>query len=905
MLGLDNSHERLEADVAELRQRLACAEAAKSRAEAALQQSEARFRTFLDYSPCVAFMKDADGRMVYGNAGMERLFPSKDKRFLGKYDHELFPREVAERLRTNDVKVLATRQLMETIELVPDAQGVLRSWLVMKFPVPDETGNVHLGGVAVDITEHRRVETELRQSEEMLRRILETVPGGIVTVGLDGSIRQANKEAQNLLGISWDQMSRRFVQDWEPETLREDGSRCPAADYPVSRCLATGLPQPPTTIGVRHRNGQIAWAVYTAVPITEPQTGEPAGAVVTFLDITERLRMEQAQRESEERMRLALNAGNMVTWGWNIAEDRLDDWSREYRELYGFAADDPATFGAWHARLHPDDRARLQERVRHILETPGDDEWREEFRILHPEPAGRWLFGLGRCFRDDAGRPLRIVGVNYDITERKQVEIRLRESEERFRQMADNIREVFWLVTADLSQLLYVSPAYEAIWGRSCASLYHQPASFLDAVHPDDRVRVEAAVTHREFDGRFEQEYRIVRPDGSVRWVWDRGFGIRDCNGKIYRVAGIAEDISDRKQAEIELHRQNAILQSVLDSMAEGVVVADQKGRIVVANRAAEQLAGVGNEPSDPNEWAKTYGLFLTDGVTPIAADQVPLTRTIRGEAVEAVDLYLNNKWVNVGRWLNVTGRPLRGPDGSHNGGVVVFRDVTERRLSEEKLKDHTLQLQALSHRLLHIQEEERRHLARELHDEVGQALTGLKLMFEREALLKPANSKEAYANAVKLIQDLMVRVRSLSMRLRPTLLDDFGLVTAIRWHARQYTEQTGVHVHLDVLGLHEGDRLPPELEIGSYRIVQETLTNVARHTQVSEVTVQIQRENETLMLEIRDKGPGFHPNDVWDSSGISGMRERASLLGGTLMVQSQPGAGTLVTARFPVSGDG
>jgi len=771
----EKSQEQVAQEIEDLHQRVARAEAATARAEAALQQSEARFQAFLDNSPCVAFLKDPAGRLMYGNAGMERLFSSKDRLFLGRTDYELFPNEIAEKIRENDAKVLATRQPLETIEVVPDSKGTLRSWLVMKFPVPDESGDLLLGGVAVDITEHRRVETELRHSEELQRRIIETVPGGIVTVGLDGSIRQANQEAQNILGLSWHQMSRRFVQDWEPETIWEDGSVCLAADYPVSRCLATGQPQPPTTIGVRHPNGQIAWAIYTAVPITELQTGQPTGAVVTFLDITERLRLEQSHRQGEERMRLALDAGNMVTWEWNFADDRLDNTSRQSLALYGFADDDSVTFESWLARLHPEDRSRLKDRLRNILVTPGDNEWREEFRIIHPQLGERWLFGLGRCIRDDSGRSQRMVGVNYDITERKQV--------------------------------------------------------------------------------------------------------------------------------EIELHQKNAILQSILDSMAEGVVVANENGRILVVNRAADQVGSLGDIQTNPDEWTEHYSVFMTDGVTPFAADQVPLTRTIRGEDVEATDMYLMKKRTGKGRWLNVTGRPLRDKDGSHRGGVVVFRDVTERRLSEEKLKEHALQLQALSHRLLHIQEEERRHLARELHDEVGQALTGLKLLFERESLAKHAHSSEVYANAIKLIQDLMVRVRCLSMHLRPTLLDDFGLVTSLRWHTRQYTEQTGVHVNLDLVGLKEGDRLAPELEIGSYRIVQEALTNVARHTHVNEVIVQVRKENELLLVKIQDQGPGFNPNHSWASSGISGMRERATLLGGTLIVQSRPGAGTQVSARLPVGG--
>ncbi len=185
----------------------------------------------------------------------------------------------------------------------------------------------------------------------------------------------------------------------------------------------------------------------------------------------------------------------------------------------------------------------------------------------------------------------------------------------------------------------------------------------------------------------------------------------------------------------------------------------------------------------------------------------------------------------------------------------------------------------------------------------MGQALTGLKLAIERGALQQPGQPREVLSNAITLIQDLMGRVRTLSMHLRPTLLDDLGLLPALLWHTRQYTEQTGVYVAIDRVNLEANDRLPPEVETAAYRIVQEALTNVARHAQVNEVTLQIGREDDMLLLKVEDKGPGFDPSGFWTSSGISGMRERATLLGGSLTVHSRPGEGTQIVAHLPVGG--
>ena len=157
--------------------------------------------------------------------------------------------------------------------------------------------------------------------------------------------------------------------------------------------------------------------------------------------------------------------------------------------------------------------------------------------------------------RDDAGKVLCHVALKRDITERKRAEEAIRESQDRFRQLAEHIQEVFYISDPELTQIIFISPAYEKVWGRTRKSLYENPRSFLDAIHPDDRERATAAAEKQE-----PAEYRILQPDGSLRWIWDRAFPVRDEKGRIYRFVGIAEDITDRKQAEEALRRSETRL---------------------------------------------------------------------------------------------------------------------------------------------------------------------------------------------------------------------------------------------------------------------------------------------------------------------------------------------------------
>lgn len=225
-----------------------------------------------------------------------------------------------------------------------------------------------------------------------------------------------------------------------------------------------------------------------------------------------------------------------------------------------------------------------------------------------------------------------------------------------------------------------------------------------------------------------------------------------------------------------------------------------------------------------------------------------------------------------------------------------LIEQIAERRRAEKELR-------RLSNRLVEVQESERRSIARELHDEIGQLLTGLKLVIEMAPKVSANQLAGQYQQAQMLVNELMRRVRDLSLDLRPAMLDDLGLLHALLWHFEHYTSQTAIRVSLAHTGI-EGNRFRPEIETAAYRIVQEALTNVARYASVDEAKVSVSADVENLSLQIADKGKGFQvlaALEAGDSSGLAGMRERARLLGGKLMIESLAGTGTVVTAILPL----
>jgi PAS domain S-box-containing protein len=245
--------------------------------------------------------------------------------------------------------------------------------------------------------------------------------------------------------------------------------------------------------------------------------------------------------------------------------------------------------------------------------------------------------------------------------------------------------------------------------------------------------------------------------------------------------------------------------------------------------------------------------------------------------------------------WVEAKSTFMRDRHGKPIGIIGFTRDVTERRRYETQLK-------ALSSSLVEMQEMERRHIARELHDQIGQSLTGIRMLLGMLPEHLPQNAGKIVGEIQTVIDDMVNRVKDLCLELRPSTLDDLGLLPTLLRHFQTYKTQTNLDVHFKQKGLEK--RFDPAIETAVFRIVQEGLTNVARHAKVSEVDVRIVVTKNKVRIQIDDGGRGFAREAVYASgtaSGIVGMRERAALLGGHLSVESAPGIGTRVAAEIPL----
>jgi PAS domain S-box-containing protein len=349
----------------------------------------------------------------------------------------------------------------------------------------------------------------------------------------------------------------------------------------------------------------------------------------------------------------------------------------------------------------------------------------------------------------------------------------------------------------------------------------------------------------------------------------------------------LREHLAERKRAEEDLKRQTEILQTIFDHIPLVICLTDSTAGIKMVNRQWHEMLGwTMEEARNRNILAEFY---------PDPADRQRVLEFIGQASGKWADFKVR---VRDGRILDISWANIRLSDGMSIG---IGQDVTDRKRQEQAREAYASRLQALSRRLVEVQEQERRHLARELHDEIGQTLTGLGMLLRVNDDLCADVVKTRCEQGRGLVGEVLERVRGLSFDLRPAELDQLGLVAALISLFERYTHQTEVRVHFEHHQMNK--RIASEVATTAYRIVQGALTNVARHAGVMDVTVRAWTTAAELSVQIEDGGRGFDRDVVAPSgaSGLVGMQERVELLDGHLSVDAAPGLGTRITAGLPL----
>lgn len=483
--------------------------------------------------------------------------------------------------------------------------------------------------------------------------------------------------------------------------------------------------------------------------------------------------------------------------------------------------------------------------------------------------------------------------------ERHSVADRLRLSDERLRLLGKATDDIVW--DWDLTTgTLWWGEGAAALAGLPPNTLLPDTSSWSSRLHPDDRDRVLAGL-HVVIDGggrSWSDEYRFRRTDGSYAAILDRGYVIRDARGRPLRMVGSMMDVTERTRAHAALAARERQFREAQRVARLGSWEWDPATDTVTWSEEMYRMYGVSPQRFTPTSPAILALIAPGDR----AAVQQSTERCLAEQRPFAYDLRINRADGSV-RILHCRGHAVADPAGRVSRLLGTAQDVTERRHIEERLRDSQRRLRALTARREAILEEERARIAREIHDELGQILTASKLdvAWVRESLPDaPAEIRGRLVELAERLDATVKTVRRITTELRPVVLDQLGLGPAVEWLGRDFTHRTGlacsVRAELD------GHVLPPETATGLFRILQEALTNVARHAGAQTVRVELWAVDQTVCLEVTDDGLGFEADaGPGEGLGIMGMRERAILLGGALELGPAQPSGTRLSVWAPI----
>src|SRR5579864_340337 len=604
-------------------------------------------------------------------------------------------------------------------------------------------------------------------------------------------------------------------------------------------------------------------------------------------------------RESEARFRLiSESASDLITL--------LDSRGRRlyvnpaYRKLFGDS--EAVAMGADGLDvIHPEERARVAELfAATILHGIG---WRTEFRFLLPSGEVRYIESHGNRVQSAEGRDPLVVVVARDVTERRLTEEALHSRDVQLQEAQEIANLGIWDWNMRTDEIAWSSELFR-IFGISREHFLANHEGFLTLVHPEDRERVAAAKGDiKPGDTGYENSFRIVRPDGAVRVLYSRGQVVRDEAGAPARLLGVCQDITDRiwveEQVRISQERFRMMVENVRDY---AIFMLDPEGCITSWNLGSQRIKGYAAE--------EIQGRHHSHFFPPESAAEDMPRRQLESAAIEG--RHESEGW-RVRKdgsrfWAHETVTRLLDEKGKLYGFSKITHDITQRRQAEEDLRSYADRLRAVSGRLVEVQEAERRLLATELHDRVGQNLTALGLNLRLVASGVSGSMKpEAVARLLdseNLVKGTVDAIRNVMGELRPQVLDDYGLLAALRSHASGFSQRTGIQVSVDGGGVPGG--LPKSVDVAMFRIAQEALNNVAKHSRAKRVEIALQRANGHAKLSIRDDGVGFDLQHIEESNPDAGwglliMRERAEAVGAKLKLDANPGTGVRVLVEYRI----
>lgn len=870
----------------------------RGRAEKALQTREERFRALYDHNPSMYFTLAPDATVVSVNQHGATHLGYRPEELLGRSVLTIF--DPADRQTVLDQLAQCTKNPFHTLEweIQKIRKDGTRLWVHERArAIVDSDEAITILIVCEDVTERRR-------ASQLLSTMIRQSPLPIISLDREARLTSWNPAATRLFGWSEEEVLGQELPYIMP------GDEAAADD--LWEAGTRGEVVGPIQMRRQRKDGTpldlLLWPVFVPGDVGELDT-----AIGVYVDQSELKRAEAARRESERQLRTIIDSEPECVK--TVSPDGLlMSINPAGIAMVGAASEQDVLGKSVFPLIHPLDRPEYEQFHQRVC---AGESGTLNFRCIDMQGNERYLEAHSVPFRNNHDVIIGALSITRNVTERKQAEDALRASEERFRLIAETVEEVFWSSDPSIETLSYVSPAYERIWGRTCASLYEQPASFLDAIHPDDRAGILNSLSALQQDNLpFGEEYRVIRPDGDVRWVWDRGFPVRDSDtGSVTHYVGVALDITDRKRSEVLLEEELRCLELI----AKDTSLSDALETLctMVERQNPELLCSILLFDPHTHRLHTGAGPSLPPGFLQ-SIDRMPIgpaagscgTAAFHAKPVIVSDIAQDSLWAN-NRSLALDhglkacwSMPILSPSKQVLGTIAIYaKSPLQPTPYDLSLMERATHLAGIA--IIKAQaHDEREQLSRDLHDSILQSLYAIGMQMEAAKLTgnqSPRKSKSYITQAIRHLNHLVADVRRfitlLTRQSRVTV--DFGrtlrqLATSMS-AAGQSPPEIEIHDSvLSVLTTFQGQQL--------LNIVQEALSNSMRHAQATHRWVRLISTKDTIEMEIGDDGIGFTPRrTVRRGHGLANMAHRAKTLHAHFSLDTVKGKGTRVTVKAPI----
>jgi PAS domain S-box-containing protein len=722
----------------------------------------------------------------------------------------------------------------------------------------------------VDLTDRKKVERDLRESESRYRDLVEHSEDLLGTHALDGRILSINQAPCTRLGYTVEEVLQMRMQD-----LLAPRSRSLYPEF-IQRILKNGHDS--GSIVVVTRSGEERIWEYTSTLRCE---GVPEPVIRGMShDVTDRIRAEQALRVSEAKFATAFRASPHAMTITSLRDGRFVDVNASFERQSGYSRDEVLgktvpEIGLWadsadFADIMADSlkRQKVTDRQARLRTKSG--------RIVNALYSVEVIHINGEPCALSAGE---------DVTERLQMERALRESEAKFRLVADTVASAIWLLQDN--HFVYFNEAFERLSGYSREEILSMNP--FDLVHRDFRdeslARAQARLRGEHVPSRYQ--FAICTKSGKTRWL-DYSGALTEFNGKPAILAS-ALDITATKRAEQELKDHAMYMDALISNIPLGIVIKDQEQRVRFCNSAFERMFLFTQ--------AEIQGQNLDDVIAPHDHQEAALlSRAVQaGGAVHTTARRRRKDGTLID--VELYGVKVYSGD-AFVGAFAIYQDITERKKSEEKLA-------ALRSRLARAQEEERARIARDLHDDTGQRLALLSIDLEqlKQASIELKSSlTHQLESLVQAASEITSDVHNVSRRLHPSQVELLGLQAALSNFCKDFAARNGMQIEFVNDGVQQKPK--PDVSLCLFRVAQEAIRNVQKHSGARRAGVHLDEISGSLRLRISDQGSGFdaESHDLPQGLGLLSMQERLHTLGGELFIHSRPGAGTCIEACIPLS---